>query len=69
MTQSRLELIHAGIQKSQTATATAVRLKGHSDPAIRELAQALHHLAFGVQEIALALSDENRGDDLPIQER
>lgn len=69
MTQSRLELIHAGIQKCQTATATAVHLKGYNDPAIRELAQALHNLAFGVQEIALALSDENRGDDLPIQKR
>ncbi len=64
---SRLELIQEGIQKCQTATAKAEPLKTHSDPAIKELATAIHFLAFGVQEIGLALADNGRTDDLPIQ--
>lgn len=64
---SRLELIREGIQKCQTATAKIERLKGHQDPAIQELANAIHFLAFGTQEIALALTDQSRVNDLPIQ--
>lgn len=67
MTSTRLDLVREGIQKCQTATAAAVKLKGHQDPAVQELAKALHFLAFGVQEIALAISDEGRLDNLPIQ--
>ncbi|MCV7065640.1 hypothetical protein H7H51_07760 [Mycolicibacterium farcinogenes] len=67
MSSSRLTLIREGIQKCRTATAKATPLKSHSDPAVRELANAIHYLAFGMQEIGLALSDESRVDDLPIQ--
>ncbi len=64
---SRLELVHEGIQKCQTATAKVQDLKSNSDPAIQELATALHFLAYGVQQIGLALADESRTNDLPIQ--
>lgn len=65
---SRLDLVHEGIQKCQTATEKVERLKTHSDPAIKELASAIHFLAFGVQEIGLAISDQGRVDNLPIQQ-
>lgn len=64
---SRRTLALEGIQKCKTATAKLERLKRHQDPAIQELAEALHFVAFGVQEIALAITDESREDDLPIQ--
>jgi len=69
MSATRLELIAEGVKKCQTATATAIELKGHQDPAVKELANAIHFLSFGVQEIALALTEESRVDDLPIQRR
>ncbi|KDA05545.1 hypothetical protein DC31_13710 [Microbacterium sp. CH12i] len=64
---SRQTLVLEGIQKCQRATAKIERLKGHQDPAIQELAEAMHFLAFGVQEIGLALTDQGREDDLAIQ--
>lgn len=67
MLSSRLELVHEAIQKCQTATAKVEPLKTHSDPAVKELATAIHFLAFGVQQIGLALADNGRTDDLPIQ--
>lgn len=67
MLSSRLELVHEAIQKCQVATAKVEQLKTHSDPAIKELATAIHFLAFGVQQIGLALADNSRTDDLPIQ--
>jgi hypothetical protein len=66
---SRAELIAEGVQKCQAATAAAVELKGHPDPAVQELAKAIHFLAFGVQEIAQALTEQGRVDNLPIQLR
>lgn len=64
---SRLDLVQEGIQKCQTATAKVSRHRSHSDPAIKELANAIHFLSFGVQQIGLALADEGRHDNLPIQ--
>ena len=64
---SRAELVAEGVQKCQTATAIAVKLKGHADPAVKELANAVHFLAFGVQEIGLALTEQGRTDDLAAQ--
>jgi hypothetical protein len=66
---SRKQLALEGIAKCQTATAKLEPLKRHPDPAVSELASAMHFLAFGMQEIALALTDESRDDDLPIQRR
>ncbi|WP_353107917.1 hypothetical protein [Gordonia sp. (in: high G+C Gram-positive bacteria)] len=65
---SRLDLVREGIQQCQEATAKVVRIKStHPDPAIQELANAVHFLSFGVQQIGLAISDEGRNDNLPIQ--
>jgi len=63
---SRLELVHEGIQNCQTATAKVKDLRS-PDPAVQELANAIHFLSFGVQQIGLALADEGRNDDLPVQ--
>ena len=60
---SRLALVQEGIQNCQSATAKVRGLRSHSDPAIQELANAIHFLSFGAQQIGLALSDEGR----PIQ--
>lgn len=62
---SRRELALEGIQKLQTATAKAVPLKNSDNPEVRELAEAVHLLAFGAQEIGLALTDQGRTTDFP----
>ncbi len=67
MVSSRLDLVREGIQNCQSATAKVSGLRSHSDPAIKELANAIHFLSFGVQQIALAIADQGRHDDLPIQ--
>ncbi|BBZ65775.1 hypothetical protein MINS_12040 [Mycolicibacterium insubricum] len=64
---SRLDLVQEGIQNCQSATAKVSGLRSHGDPAIKELADAIHFLSFGVQQIGLALSDKGRDDNLPIQ--
>ena len=64
---SRLDLVREGIQNCQSATAKVGGLRSHSDPAIKELANAIHFLSFGVQQIGLAIADEGRDDNLPIQ--
>jgi len=64
---SRKSLILEGIEKCKVATRKAVNLKSHEDPAIRELAEAVHFLAFGAQEIGLALTDPGRENNLPIR--
>lgn len=64
---TRLDLVSEGIQNCQTATAKVAGLRSHSDPIIKELADAVHFLSFGVQQIGLAISDQGRYDDLPIQ--
>jgi hypothetical protein len=66
MVSSRLELVHEAIQNCQSATAKVSRHRSHSDPAIKELADAIHFLSYGVQQIGLALSEEGRSNDLPI---
>lgn len=66
MTSTRRELILEGIENCKSATAIAVKLKGSQDPAVQELAKAIHYLSFGAQQIGLALSDESRINDLPI---
>lgn len=67
MLSTRLELIQEAIQNCQSATAKVKRHRSHSDPAVKELADAIHFLSFGVQQIGLALSDQNRHNDLPIK--
>lgn len=67
MVGTRLETVRAGIQNCKTATDKAARLRSHSDPAVRDLADAIYFLSYGAQQIGLALSDESRADDLPIQ--
>lgn len=67
MVSTRLELVREAIQNCQSATAKVRQHRSHSDPAIKELADAIHFLSFGVQQIGLALSDEARHNDLPIQ--
>jgi hypothetical protein len=66
---TRLELVQEGIQNCKSATAKVAGLRSHNDPAVKELANAIHFLSFGVQQIGLALADEGRGDDLPGQRR
>jgi hypothetical protein len=63
---SRLDLVREGIQNCQTATSKVSELRSQ-DPVIKELASAIHFLSFGVQQIGLALADEGRSDDLPVQ--
>ena len=67
MSSTRLELVREAIQNCQSATAKVRGLRGHHDPAVKELADAIHFLSYGAQQIALALSDKSRADDLPIQ--
>ncbi len=67
MLSSRLELVQEAIQNCQSATAKVGQLRSHRDPAVKELADAIHFLSFGVQQIGLALSDQGRTNDLPIK--
>lgn len=62
---SRRELTLEAIGNLQAASARAVKLKDSNDPEIKSLAEAVHFLSFGAQQIALALSDEGRADDFP----
>lgn len=64
---SRRDLILEGIENCKTATSRAVELKGHSDPAIQSLAEAIHFLSYGAQQIGLALTDPSRANDLPLR--
>lgn len=64
---SRLDLVREGIQNCQSATAKVRGLRTHHDPVIQELANAIHFLSFGAQQIGLAIADEGRQDNLPIQ--
>lgn len=64
--QSRRSLALEGIENCKTATAKATPLKNHPDPAVRELASAIHHLSFGAQQIGLAITDQARINDLPL---
>lgn len=64
--QSRRNLALEGIESCKAATSRATPLKGHTDPDIRNLAEAVHFLSFGAQQIGLALTDERRVDDLPL---
>lgn len=64
---SRLDLVHEGIGNCQSATAKVADLRDHADPAVKELANAVHFLSYGVQQIGLAISDLGRADNLPIQ--
>ena len=65
---SRKQLALEGIAKCQKAMEKVVALQERgSSPEIRELANAVRWLSFGVQEIALALTEEGRVDDLPSQ--
>jgi hypothetical protein len=64
--QSQRELVLEAIQNGKTATSKAVKLKESSDPDVRELANAVHHLAFALQQIGLALTDTGRNKDLSV---
>lgn len=64
---TRRELALEGIEKCKQATELAVPLKNHPDPQVRELAKAIHFLAYGAQQIGLAITDEGRIDDLPTE--
>ena len=64
--QSQRGLVLEAIEKGKTATAKAVRLKGSKDPEVRELANAVHELAFALQQIGLALTDTGRDKDLSV---
>ncbi len=66
MSSSQRELVLEAINNAQTATAKAVRLKESSDPQVRELAIATHHLAFAIQQIGLALTGEGRVRNLNV---
>lgn len=63
---SRKSMILEGIEKCKTATAKAVDVRDSTtDPEVKKLAEAIHWLSFGVQEMGLGLSDEGRVSDLP----
>ncbi|UUW91756.1 hypothetical protein [Pimelobacter simplex] len=63
---TRRNLILEGIENCKLATSRAVDFKSHPDPAIQSLAEAIHFLSYGAQQIGLALSDEGRTNDLPL---
>ncbi|MGB3602755.1 MAG: hypothetical protein WBA38_04285 [Gordonia sp. (in: high G+C Gram-positive bacteria)] len=67
MQSTRRELVREGIQNCETASAKVARLRSHSDPAVKEIANAIHFLSFGVRQIGQALAEDGRIDDLPIQ--
>ncbi|PZQ53186.1 MAG: hypothetical protein DI570_24255 [Phenylobacterium zucineum] len=62
---SRAEMIREGIGNCAAAATRAVNHKTHADPAIRDLAIALHFVAVGAQQIGLALIVIGRRNDLP----
>lgn len=64
---TRKELILQGIDNCKSATARALPHKDSGDPAIRELAAAIHFLSYGAQQIGLALTDVSRVNDLPFR--
>lgn len=66
MLSSQRELVLEAIQNAQTATSKAVPLKNHSDPQVRDLANAVHHVAFALQQIGLALTDSGREKNLNV---
>lgn len=66
MSSSQRDLVLDAIRNAQTATAKAVPLKSSSDPQVRDLAIATHHLAFALQQIGLALTDEGRVRNLNV---
>lgn len=66
MIASRRDAILNGISNCQAATAKANRAKElTTDPALRELADAIRFLSHGAQEIGHGLADHGRHDDLP----
>ncbi|WP_377324693.1 hypothetical protein ACFJIY_07500 [Pimelobacter simplex] len=64
---TRRNLILEGIENCKQATSRAVDLKDHADPAVQSLAEAIHFLSYGAQQIGLALTDEGRVNDLPLK--
>lgn len=65
--ESRKKLIELGRENCANGVNLAVKHKNHPDPAIKELAEALHLIGYGAQQIALALTEAHRINDLPGQ--
>ena len=63
---SQRQLVLDAIQNFKTATESSVRLKSSNDPEVAELAKAVHFLAYGAQQIGLALTDEGRERNLSV---
>lgn len=66
MLSSQRELVLEAIQKGQTATAKVVGLKTSPSPEVRELAEAVHQLAYALQRVGLALTDQGREKNLSV---
>jgi len=64
MISSQRELVLEAIEKGKVATSKAVPLKSSPDPQVRELAAAVHQLAYALQQIGLALTDDGREKNL-----
>ena len=59
-------MILEGIEKCKTATAKAIDVRDSTtDPEVKKLAEAIHWLSYGVQEMGLGLTDDRRTGDLP----
>ena len=66
MISSQRELVLEAIEKGKVATEKAVRVKPSANPEVQELAAAVHHLAYALQQIGLALTDEGRDKNLSV---
>jgi non-ribosomal peptide synthetase component E (peptide arylation enzyme) len=66
MISSQRELVLEAIANGKVATEKAAVLKDSSHLEVRELASAVHYLAFALQQVGLALTDEGRDKDLSV---
>lgn len=66
MISSQRELVLEAIEKGRVATEKAVKVKSSADPEVQELAAAVHYLAYALQQIGLALTDEGREKNLSV---
>lgn len=65
---TRNELVIEALENMRYGTTIAAQLKQNaSSGEVRELAEAVHFIGFGAQQIGLALSDAGRVNDLQLQ--
>lgn len=66
MMSSQRELVLEAVQNAKVATSKSVPLKSSDSAEIRDLAIAVHHVSFALQQIGLALTDDGRERNLNV---